>query len=205
MAERWRWDVHLCAVAQLALCVVGVSACASGRGARDINGLYHHPELGYQISHPGGTSSAWKSIRVDGADLAFRQTAPEPGQRPAMMILISECGRGAENPSLVARQLLIGIPDRALRHAAPMLLRGSPGWMQVFDTIEEGVAVRVKTVSIRSDGCTFDWALVAPGSFRAAEEQFDHWWSSFERPLGESAASAEFRSASGRHARAPAP
>ena len=163
------------------VCLVGSSGCAGTGSLREVAGFYSHPDLHYRIARPTGGDSGWKLIRVKGADLAFRQATPEAGHRPAMMVLISECGRGTDNPSVMARQLLIGVRDRALRQAGPLAHRGSPGWMQVFDTIHEGVAVRVKTISIRNQGCTFDWALVAPGPFRPAEGQFDAWWSSFER------------------------
>jgi hypothetical protein len=174
--------------------LAGSTGCASGHGRFSDPGFYQNRELGYRIARPdtagSGGNPSWKRVSVKGAELAFRQIGPEPGHRPAMMVLISECGRGADSPSLIARQLLIGIHDRALPQGAPVALRGDPGWMQVFDTLQEGVMVRVKTISIRSDDCTFDWALVAPGPFRAAEDDFDAWWTSFERRKGDSAATA---------------
>jgi len=186
----WPRRIGFALVGLTTLCGVGGTACVSLTGLREVGGVYHHSEPGYRIGHPGRArtvrtastaSTGWKRIDVEGADLAFREVAPEAGQRPAMMLLMSECGRGADNLWLVARQLLIGLGDRALVRAAPMAHRGLPGWTQVFDTLSEGVAVRVKTVSIRSDGCTFDWALVAPRPFGVAEQQFDAWWASFER------------------------
>ncbi len=190
----WPRRIGFALVGLTTLCGVGGTACVS---LREVGGVYHHSEPGYRIGHPGGartagTATGWKRIDVEGADLAFREVAPVAGQRPALMLLMSECGRGADNLWLVARQLLIGLGDRALVRAAPMAHRGLPGWTQVFDTLSEGVAVRVKTVSVRSDGCTFDWALVAPRPFRVAEQQFDAWWASFERvqePASDSAAS----------------
>ena len=189
---------QLCAAASLALCLFAVTGCASWSAPSGPEGIYHNSKLGYRIDRldfvtPGASgSSGWQAIRVDGADLAYRQSAPEQGQRSALAALISECGRGTDNLSVVGRQLLIGIRNRARRRAAPVALRGSPGWMQVFDTIQDGEAIRVKTISVRDGGCTFDWVLVAPGAFRAAEDQFDRWWSSFERdePLGGEASAA---------------
>jgi len=208
-ARVWRADrpsnwVGLAGVIWLAAHLVGTTGCASVFGPRATDSFYEHDELGYRIARPDTLGSdgsrSWQRVSVEGADLAFEQTAPEPDHRPAMMVLISECGRGADNPSLIARQLLIGIRDRALRQAAPVALRGDPGWMQIFDTLHEGVAVRVKTISVRSDDCTFDWALVAPGPFRAAEREFDVWWSSFERVGDDSAARAGSAGVRGRTA-----
>ena len=184
-------DVGLVGLA--GFCLLVCVGCATSPAGFERDGSYRHPELGYRIALPLGEAAAvdavdavdvWGLLSVEGADLAFRQLKPEPGQQPALMALISECGRGSENLSIVARQLLIGLRDRALRQAAPLALRGSPGWMQVFDITLEGEdsAVRVKTISIRHAGCTFDWVLVAPGPFRLPEQQFDAWWSSFERP-----------------------
>jgi hypothetical protein len=189
MADRRGWMAQLCATASLLLCLVAVGGCASWVGSRSAGDSYYNSERGYRIARlDAGTQArldagtqGWKAIGVEGADLAYQQRAPEEGQGAALAALISECGRGANNLSVVSRQLLIGIRNRAVRRAAPVALRGSPGWMQVFDTIQDGAAIRVKTVSVRDEGCTFDWVLVAPGAFRAVEDQFDGWWSSFVR------------------------
>jgi hypothetical protein len=180
MAERTGWMVQRCAVSALALCLFGLIGCASWQGPAVPVDTYHNTKLGYRVAKLDVVAPDWRAIGVDGADLAYRQSPPE-GQRPALAALISECGRGSGNLSVVGRQLLIGIRNRALRLAAPVALRGSPGWMQIFDTIQDGEAIRVKTISIRDQGCTFDWVLVAPDSFSLAEDQFDGWWSSFVR------------------------
>ena len=181
----------------LGACLFALGGCASIGPPGVVDGFHQDTEIGYRVAMPDGKGSGWKWIGVDGAVLSFEQSAPEPGQRPAIMVFLLECGRGAENLSIVGRQLLIGIRDRALRQAAPIALRGSPGWMQVFDTLQQGVTVRVKTISVRSEGCTFDWALVAPGPFRAVEDQFDAWWSSFERLPDESTHSLDSMNSTG--------
>ena len=39
--------------------------------------------------------------------------------------------------------------------------------------------MRIKTVTLVLDDCSFDWILVAAGPFEAAEAAFDDWWASF--------------------------
>jgi hypothetical protein len=203
MAEGRGWVAQLCVAASLVLCLVTVGGCASWFVPRSVGDTYYNSERGYRIARLDAGTQGWKAIGVEGADLAYQQSAPEEGQGAALAALISECGRGADNLSVVARQLLIGIRNRAVRRAAPVALRGSPGWMQVFDTIQDGAAIRVKTISLRDEGCTFDWVLIAPGAFRAVEDQFDLWWSSFVRddPAG-GEESAGTGLAGVRHARA---
>jgi hypothetical protein len=79
----------------------------------------------------------------------------------------------------MARTLVLGIRERTLRQAGPIVVAGRSGWSQTFDTRSDGVAVRVKTVTVVIDGCTYDWTLVAVGDFAPAERAFDAWWGTF--------------------------
>ena len=140
------------------------SLSVSGQG-------FSHRRHDYTI---GRAPEGWERVKVDGAAIAFRRSGPNT------MSLQSRCGKPVATPQLMARHLVIRLPDRTLVSAGPIAVAGRSGWSQVFDTVEHGVSVRVKTVTLVAQDCTFDWVLASTGSFDAAEVDFDAWWASFE-------------------------
>jgi len=153
-------------------------------------GRWWNRELGYFIDAPRsagstvdaqGTSKSaaspqrWESIRVSGADLAYR------GSDGSLMTLLSECRAVAEaRPGLLARQLLIGLGERELVASHPIALRGNPGWQQVFRTLDGSTQLEVRSVTIRGSRCTFDCVWVGRVGAESVRD-FERWWSSFER------------------------
>lgn len=117
--------------------------------------------------------AGWERVKVDGAVITFSHRGPNT------MSLQSRCGRPVASPQLMARHLVIRLPDRELVSAGPTLVDGRNAWSQVFDTDPTGASVRVKTVTLVALNCTFDWVLASTGGFAAAEVDFDHWWQSF--------------------------
>ena len=151
---------------------------------------YEHRRLGYEIGRPDAGAGPWKRFKHRGADLAFRRPLPEGGT--ASMILMSECGRPQAAVGTLARQLLIGQGDRTRIASGAVDLHGQTGWSQSFETVEEGQRIRVKSVTLTSGKCTFDWVLVARGDFGEAEAEFDRWWPTFvHAPVQNAGASAE--------------
>ncbi|MDH3520267.1 MAG: hypothetical protein OEM49_07400 [Myxococcales bacterium] len=142
-------------------------------------GRLRHPRQGYSVAIP--SQPPWTRISADDIDLAYRA----PGA--AFMSLQSRCNRPLARPQVMARHLVIGLPERVVRQAGPVGVGEWPGWVQVFDTLHEGAAVRVKTVTIVAGRCTFDWVLSARAGFEQAEPSFDAWWQSFEYEPGEAA------------------
>ena len=151
--------------------LVVATACASDLVA--IDGGYRHRRHDYTIGLPDGPGPPWKKVSVEGAVIAYRRRGSET------MALQSRCGRPVAAPAVMARHLVIGLDERTLRQAGPVVLEGLDGWVQVFDTRQDGVVVRVKTVTVVAGGCTFDWTLAAAGSFEDAESAFDAWWQTF--------------------------
>jgi len=156
-------------VGLLALAWIGVG-CA-GPIVETTDG-FRHRKHEYRIAAPDGPGPAWQRVDLEGADLAFRR----PG--PGTISMQSRCGRPVAMPQLMARHLLIGVPERELVAAGPVQVDGLSGWGQTFDTVSRGVKVRLKTVTLVVRGCTFDWVLAAAGSFDSAEAAFDAWWGS---------------------------
>ncbi len=157
-----------------------LEACSAKLAAYGEEGTvgFRHRTIGYTIAMPDwGELAPWRRNEVEGVDLVFSD--PSNGDRSSMSLL-SECRPSKAQPGALARHLTIGISDRQVESAGPVALAGDPGWSQTFVTLQDGVSVRVKTVTVVSLHCTFDWVLVMPGPFGGAELVFDRWWASFE-------------------------
>ena len=158
----------------LAGTVLGLSlmlGCASNSLVVD-GGRLVHPRHGFSVDVP--ERPPWEPVSVDAAVAAFRTGGS------ARMSLQSGCGRPVAEPRIMARHLVIGLPERTLRQSGPVSVGDWPGWFQVFDTLHDGAAVRVKTVTLVAERCTFDWILSARSGFEMTEPSFDTWWRSFE-------------------------
>jgi hypothetical protein len=134
-------------------------ACATGT-FEPVDGRFHHRVHGYSLAEPETV-------------VAYRRHGS------ALMSLQSGCRRPLAGPQVMARHLVIGLPERTLRQAGPVAVGNWPGWTQTFDTLQEGTTVRVKTVTLTTNHCAIDWILTAAEGFEAAEPSFDRWWSSF--------------------------
>ena len=152
-----------------------VAGCASDL-ARTEDG-YRNTRHHYTIGVPRGPGAPWERVEIDGAWIGFRRPGPQT------VSMQSRCGRPVAHPAIMARNLVLGIPERSLRQAGPIVVAGQNGWSQTFDTRSDGVAVRVKTVTVVIDGCTYDWTLAAVGDFAPAERAFDAWWGTFRLDL----------------------
>ena len=134
---------------------------------------YRHRRHDYTIARPDGPGEAWQRVTLEGATLAFRR----PGRE--FLGLQSRCGHPVAEPVFMARHLLFGLRERTLVAAGPTQVDGRDAWSQTLDTVQEGVSVRIKTVTLVAAGCSFDWILMTPGAFEPAEQAFDAWWGSF--------------------------
>jgi len=191
--QRLGW---LCAIAWFGAAALLLGGCAA-KGPVARGAVFESPKLGYRIDRPGaalGTEgladSGWRQISVEGADLAFQRSE---GAGTVTMTLQSDCRESEAPAEIRARNLLIGVGPRKIYRSGPMALGRDQGWSQTFDIDAEGIPLRVKTVTLVSGGCTFDWVLVSPGPLRDVEESFDSWWSSFERGGGDRSALADAR------------
>ena len=157
-------------VALLVVCVV--AGCASNL-ERTSTG-FRHREHGYSIGVPNGAGPAWTETEVEGAWIAFRR----PGRET--IALQSRCGRPVAAAAVMARNLVVGVGERELLQAGPVVVGGSNGWLQTFDIAADGALARVTTVTAVIEDCTFDWTLVTKGEPLETREAFDTWWATFE-------------------------
>jgi hypothetical protein len=149
--------------------------------ARDLvaqNGGWRSTRDGYAIGAPG---AGWERFDLEGAALALRRGGSET------MSLQARCGRPVAEPAIMARHLLIGIPERTLRQAGPTSVAGRSAWTQTFDARLEGRTVRIQSVTLVASGCTYDFLLVAAGDPEPAQRVFESWVASFSLPGPQSA------------------
>jgi hypothetical protein len=137
-----------------------------------VEGGFRHRQHGYSFGAPGGS---WERTEVEGALIAFQRPGPQT------MSVQSRCGQPVADVAIMARELVIGVSPRVLRQAGPVLFNARNAWTQTFDTLQGGVGVRVKTVTLVVDRCVLDWILAVAGSrpFEDAERAFDAWWQAF--------------------------
>lgn len=159
----------------LGLLGLAVGAACAGDVVR-ANGLYRHRQLGWEIAAPTGPDGYWKPAAVAGADLAFQ------GGRGEHISLTARCGRALAPAWVLARHLLIGIPDHRLRASGRLESEVGEGWVQIFDARAKQGTVRVKTVTRVAGECSYDWVLAAREGFEESEPGFDAWWRSFQPP-----------------------
>jgi hypothetical protein len=137
-----------------------------------------------QAADAGPGSDGWERFDLEGAVLAYRR-----GKRETMSVQ-ARCGRPVTSPALMARHLVIGIPERTLREGGPREVAGRPAWLQTFDARLEGRTVRIKTLTLVAGACAYDLLLVAEGDFAPAERSFDAWVESFALTRAEPAGAA---------------
>jgi hypothetical protein len=143
-----------------------------------------HRELGYSVDAPDSVS--WQPISVDGTDVAYFDAS-----LGARLSLSSSCRKTRARPAVLARRLALGT-ERSQRIASgPVTLGIVEGWSQTFEASEDGHTIRVKTVTLVSAGCVYDWVMVTRDAqaFEQSESAFDVWWHSFEAPPADSDAS----------------
>jgi hypothetical protein len=151
---------------------LGVTLLLAGC-ARDLvaeRGGWRSPREGFWIGNP---DAGWQRFHLEGADLAFRQGGN------ASMSLQARCDHLVTSPAIMARHLMIGIPERTLRQAGPFLVAGRSGWTQTFDARLEGRTVRIQTVTLVTAGCSYDLILVAAGDPEPAQRAFEAWVEGF--------------------------
>jgi hypothetical protein len=139
----------------LALC-----ACASSNGT---------PQFRVGLLPP-----SWREVETKG-DLAFR--SPEGGTIYANM----ECEKTEDAPlDVLANHLLFGV-DVKHEDRQEITLAGRKALRNRIEGEVDGVPVRLDTVVLMKNGCTYDLGLVAgPGDLSDQEAAFDRFIAGFE-------------------------
>jgi hypothetical protein len=156
--------------------LAGLVACAGGRAA---DGLYRDGAHRFTLRLP---PADWRPQRVEGGALAFR--SPELG---AALALLADC----EDPEpgelpWVARHLFWGLQDRRILERAPLVVHGTAAMRTRLTARLDGRPIEVEGVTLRRDGCLYDFAYLAPPAVfargRAAFEAFLDGFTPLARP-----------------------
>ena len=142
-----------------------------------VDGSYRDHRYDFRIGAPAGPGPTWQRVKVDDAALSFRRDTA--GGRDTLS-LVPRCGRPVAEAQIMARELVIGLDERHLQAAGPVSIAGRSGWTQTFRTGADAAPVRVKTVTLVVQDCSFDFVLAVSGQADDAEAAFDRWWQSFQ-------------------------
>jgi hypothetical protein len=133
-------------------------------------GRWRHGALGYSIDAP---AVGWVPIEVERADLAFL------GPGGATRSLSSRCHLSLAEPKVLARHLVIGLPDRSRLEARAVSVDGRPGWLQRYEIRLDGSSRRLTSVTTVVRECVIDFVLVEPAPAPEPPPEFERWWRSF--------------------------
>ena len=132
---------------------LAVTACAT---ADRIEGGVFHSSKGYAVRLPGGE---WQVASGAEADLELRRAAPAGG-----MLADATCeGRALSRPApLLVRQLTFGLKHRTDVRTDEVVVKGRRGARSTLRGTLDGKEVAVDAVSLKEDGCVYDFLYVAP-------------------------------------------
>jgi hypothetical protein len=130
------------------------------------NGVLHKGDLSVQLGPvPGG----WQPLRVEGADVAYRDPA-----REGSALFDVRCGRRDDDAplSVLTEHLIMGTTDRELVGEETVPLDGREALHTLMRAKLDGVPMNYDIYVMKKDGCVYDLVYVAPPD-RFAEGQSD--------------------------------
>jgi hypothetical protein len=145
------------------LVVLLAAACSADRIER---GVFHSTK-GYTVSLPG---REWQVASATAADLELRRAAPVAG-----MLADATCeGRVPSQPApLLVRHLTFGVKNRKDVRTEEVVVKGLPGARTTLRGTLDGGEVAVDAVTLKGDGCVYDFLYVAPvDQFEAGRPEF---------------------------------
>jgi hypothetical protein len=139
------------------------------------NGVYHSSK-GYRVAVPG---QEWAPFDASPADLELRHRAS-----PVGMAIHAVCEGAAPRRAtdVLARQLLVGLRDRAVIERASTEIAGRPASRAVLEGRLDGATrrVRMETLVMTDGRCVYDFMYVAPpATFDATRADFARFVESF--------------------------
>lgn len=150
--------------AGISLLALLAAGCASSSGIE--RGVFTSPK-GYQVSLPG---TGWQVARDSRADLELRRDNP-----PGGMLADATCGERVTGrpPERLVRYLTFGLRHREDVRTEPVTVGGRPGARSVLRGTLDGAEVAVDAISLKGEGCVYDFLYVAPvDAFEAGRGDF---------------------------------
>lgn len=148
-------------------------ACTAGsyEGA-----VFRRGDLAYKT---GGLSPAWKRIRVEDANLAFKH----PGG--GAIIANAICGEAMIDDvplDVLLNQSLFGVSDIHETEREEMNLDSRAALRAHITGAMDGVPIELELVVLKKDNCTFDFQLVAgPEEFEERRPDFQQFYKAFRK------------------------
>lgn len=157
-----------CLALRFALPLVGaLAACGHGDSFED--GILHKGDLAVRV---GPVPAEWHRVRIDGADLAYRDEA-----REGSTMFDVRCGRGADAPlTVLTEHLIMGTTARDFVSQETLPLDGREALHTLMRAKLDGVPMQYDIYVLKKDGCVYDLVYVAPpGRFTAGAADFERF------------------------------
>jgi hypothetical protein len=135
----------------LLVCVTGAGCASSGFDGR----VYHNGELRFRV---GQIPSAWRSIDVDDALLAFRD---DPAN--ATVAVNGRCHVDGDDVPLssLTQHLFLQFTDRDLGAQKPLSLDGREALRTEINAALDGVKKHYVVYVLKKNGCVYDFMYIA--------------------------------------------
>ena len=120
------------------------------------SGVIHKGDVSVRF---GAAPSGWRGIRIDGADLAFRDDA-----HGGSVLVDVHCGeRDGDAPlSVLTEHLIMGTTDRSIESDSTIPFDGREAMRTTLTAKLDGVPMRYDIFVMKKDGCVHDVVYVAP-------------------------------------------
>lgn len=141
--------------ASVALCIVLLSACASGGFDGQV---YRSDDLSFKV---GPVPASWRSVAVDGTRLAFRDDAAS-----ATIQVNGRCGVDGDDVPLEAltHHLFLHFTGRSMVKQERVELDGRAALRSELTAELDGVPLQYLVYVLKKDGCVYDFVHASRGA-----------------------------------------
>jgi hypothetical protein len=135
--------------------LVALAACAHARSSVE-DGVLHKGDLRIAL---GPVPPDWQRVRVEGADLAFRD---QP--RQGSTLLGVRCHQRDDDAPLtvLTNHLIMGTTDREVQSQETVPFDGREALHTLMQAKLDGVPMQYDIYVMKKDGCVYDLVYVAP-------------------------------------------
>jgi len=147
---------------------LGVLA-ACGHGDSFEGGVLHKGELAIRV---GQVPAQWQRVRIEGADLAYRDET-----REGSVMFDVRCGHGSDAPlTVLTEHLIMGTTARDFVSQETLPLDDREALHTLMRAKLDGVPMQYDIYVMKKDGCVYDLVYVAPPArFTAGAADFERF------------------------------
>ena len=134
---------------------LALAAAACGHGESFDGGILHKGDLSVRV---GPCPSQWTRVRIEGADLAYRDEA-----REGSTMFDVRCGRSSDAPlTVLTEHLIMGTTERDFVTQETLPFDGREALHTLMRAKLDGVPMQYDIYVMKKDGCVYDLVYVAP-------------------------------------------